>query len=231
MHSLFERYFKGELEFFELAPLYQQDYKNHVKTAFPPNRYVDLGEKYYETGLSYLNTFEGLPSHYEVVEVEDKANIVIENRPFVGFIDLVLRDKNTNDLMILDHKSKADFKSDAEYHEYLRQLYLYAAFVKEKYGEYPTKLTFHMFRIGKIIEGDFQKSELEATKKWFLTTIDAIYHDTVFEDKISRSYYENFKDIETYKPGSDFFCAHLCSVREHCPRSGCMKKRTTRLRK
>lgn len=223
MHSLFERYFSGELEFFELAPLYEKDYKKNVKETFPYNRYVDLSEKYYNTGLEYLSEFEGMPENYEVLGVEEKANLVVDGRPFVGYIDLVLRDRNSNALVVWDHKSKADFKNDQEHMEYLRQLYLYAEYVKEKYGEYPAQLTFNMFRVGKIVESDFDQNELDATKRWFIGTIEKIYEDREFKDKIEISCFENFKDLDAYKPGSDFFCANLCGARMYCPRSGCKK--------
>ena len=79
-----------------------------------------------------------------------------------------------------------------------------------------------MFRAGEIIHIPFEEKDCEEAKKWFTDTIDKIYADDVFEDKISRYYYENFKDIESFSR-NDFFCNELCGVREHCERSKCFR--------
>lgn len=223
VHSLLEKYFKGEVEFFELSGLYQDGYEENVTHDFPPNAYVDLAEKYYKSGKEYLDYFEGLPDKYEVIAVEMKVNLVIRGRPFVGYIDLVLRDKEDGKYVIWDHKSKSKFKSEKEMHEYLRQLYLYAISINEKFGEYPKELTFNMFNKHDLITTKFDEKECEAAVEWFSNTIDKIYADKVFDDKISIDYYNKFKDVNKFKK-NDFFCNELCGVREHCERSTCFKK-------
>ena len=137
MHHLFEQYFYGKIEFFEMSDLYVDGYKEAVPLPFPPNRYVDLNEKYYAVGKEYWDYYEGIPSQYEVLGVESKAEMKVETRPFVGYIDLVLRDKENGHLLVYDHKSKSKFTSKKEQAEYPRQLYLYAEYVKNVYGEYP----------------------------------------------------------------------------------------------
>lgn len=218
MHSLLEMYFKGEVEFFELSSIYQEKYDENVTHKFPKNSYVDLSEKYYEDGKKYFDFFEGISDQYEVLSVEVKAELVIKGRPFIGFIDLILRDKEDGKIVIWDHKSKSGFKSKAELRDYLHQIYLYALYVKEHYGEYPKELTFNMFRKNELITTAFDPEACNQAIDWFVETIDRIYNDILFDDKISISYFEKFKDIGSFKK-DDFFCNELCGVREHCERS------------
>ena len=70
-----------------------------------------------------------------MVATEEKVETQIEVYNFVGYIDLILRD--SDGYHIVDHKSKSGFKSISERNAYLRQLYLYSIYVKEKYGEFP----------------------------------------------------------------------------------------------
>lgn len=230
MHSLLEAYFKGEADFFDLSFMYMDDYKKNVIEKFPSNRYVDLEESYYEAGMEYLNNFEGLDSNYEVIAVELECKTIFGDYNFIGYIDLVLRDKTDGKLMIWDHKSKSKFSSKRELSEYLRQLYLYAAYIKEIYGEYPKTLSFNMFRAGEIVVVDFNKDDCDAAVEWFINSIKKIYETTIFDDKISLAYYEKMKDIDTFKR-DDFFCNNLCDTREHCPRSMDYKQKKTRKRK
>lgn len=70
IHKVLEKYFKGELNIFELSQYYQDNYCKEVTEPFPPNKYVDLGEKYYKNGLEFFNNFEGF--YYNVIDVEKK---------------------------------------------------------------------------------------------------------------------------------------------------------------
>lgn len=237
MHSLMERYFKGEVEFFELSQLYQQEYRKSVTNAFPPNNFCDLGERYYNAGKDYLDQFDGSCFEpYEIVGVEQQVKLDIDGRPFVGVIDLIL--KGGGDYIVLDHKSKSAFKSKHEQAEYVRQLYLYAIYIKEKYGKWPVKLVFHMVRDGgKLVEIPFNEQDAADARKWFTQTIDAIYHDEVFESTPNRirreikelaaaqkngeigfqDYLKQKKKLEAELNKSSFFCWELCGSREQCP--------------
>lgn len=235
MHSIMEAYFRGEVEFFELSQMYVDGYKDNVLCEFPPNKFCDLSERYYTAGKEYLDKFEGLFEDCEVVGVEQKVFLKIEGRPFVGVIDLLLKDGE--DYIVADHKSKSAFKSKRELAEYARQLYLYALFVREKYGKWPTKLVFHMVRAGgELVEVPFVEVDAMAAKQWFLDTIDAIYQDVEFlstPNRIRRElkelrgqldrkevkfedYKKKKKSLETALKKESFFCHALCSSREIC---------------
>lgn len=236
MHSIMEAYFNGEVEFFELSQMYVDGYKDNVLCEFPPNKFCDLSERYYTAGKEYLDKFEGLFEDCEVVGVEQKVFLKIEGRPFVGVIDLLLKDGE--DYIVADHKSKSAFKSKRELAEYARQLYLYALFVREKYGKWPTKLVFHMVRAGgELVEVPFVEADAMAAKQWFLDTIDAIYQDCSFvsapnairskmadlRTQLSNKqikfddYKKQKKKLEAELNKTSFFCHELCGSRMICP--------------
>lgn len=218
MHSIFERFYKGQLDFYDICDEYENNYKNKVRLAFPYNKWTDLGKKYYEAGLEALEYFNDLPDNIEILDIECKINTMINGITFVGFADLILRKQDTNEIIIVDHKSKAKFASKSEQRKYARQLYLYAVYVKEKYGAYPSILAFNMFRVGDVVTIPFSESDLEEAKQWFSNTVSNIYMDSEFLDKIEIVYRKSEKDIEDFSK-QDFFCNELCGVRAYCNRS------------
>lgn len=216
-HGLLEDYYKGKTELFELPDRYVNEYKNNVKTKFPKQFKTDLNKVYYDAGKTYFDNFDDDFRDYEVLGVEEKIDILICGYRFIGYIDLILRDPDGN-IIIVDHKSKSGFSSKREKQEYLRQLYLYSLYVHEKYGQYPTKLCFNMFRANKLEEALFNEAELQETLQWFTTTIQKICEDEEFEDKIAHAYRIRSKDLDTYQR-DDFYCCNLCNVRHLCNRS------------
>jgi hypothetical protein len=198
-HELLERYYKGELEIWELSSAYYNGYAEHVRCSFPLfNKKVDMDERYFVAGAKYFENFEDVFGGCEVVAVEQQVRLEIAGRPFIGYIDLVLRDKDGS-YIICDHKSKSKFKSKTELTAYLRQLYLYSIYVKDRYGVYPKWLVFNMFRAHTVVRKPFKREALQEAIQWFMTTIDRIYED------------------ETYAASPDqFYCDNLCDVRESC---------------
>ena len=223
-HECLEKYFKGEVFSFELLDEYLKNYELDVTEPFPPNKSKDLNESYKQAGVDYFSNFTDLPKEWEVVGVEQKVKTVFEGYPFIGYIDLVLKHRKTGDIVIVDHKSKAMFTSDAEKAHYALQPYLYSEWVKEKYGRYPKYLVFNMFRVQKIVVIPFVEEDYNKAVRWLITTIQAIYSDNKFLDRIKISYQEKGKKLREYRY-PDYFCANICSVREHCLRSKIKKKK------
>lgn len=199
VHELLERYFKGDAEFFELSQMYENEYQINVLHEFPPNQFCNLSEKYYNDGLDYLNSFNGLDSKYNVLGVEKEIHITLNGRPFLGYIDLILQDQTDGKYVIVDHKSKSKFKNKKEKEHYLLQLYLYSIYIKEAFGEYPKELMFNMFRTQTLITEKFQEEKLKQAISWFDFTIDMIYFDSEFPEN-----------------PDEFYCENLCDVREFC---------------
>jgi hypothetical protein len=94
-------------------------------------------------------------------------------------------------------------KHDAELDEYLRQLYVYSAAIKGKYGRYPDILEFNCFRSQAMIQEPFESKRLYTVEDWASKTIDSI----ATNDKWSA------------KP--DYWrCNYLCDVCDHCEYKG-----------
>ena len=54
VHSLLERYYREQVELWDLTSLYEKEYSKTVKERFPFPR---LEDSYYERGIEYLNNF------------------------------------------------------------------------------------------------------------------------------------------------------------------------------
>jgi hypothetical protein len=110
----------------------------------------------------------------------------------------VLQDEN-GDIIIVDHKSKGQFNSKKEQHKYARQLYLYSIYIKNKYGKFPQKLIFNMFRKCKTVIIPFNDNDYQEAIKWMKDTVDAIEGCFEFEPKFN-----------------DYTCWNICNHRETC---------------
>ena len=224
MHSILEQYFKGRISIPEMLELYETDYDSQVTAKFPFNKYVDLAESYREDGRRFLTEFTGLNPKYRAVGVELEVKLPIEGFKTIGYIDLLLENTETGDLIIVDHKSKKKFSSKKEELDYRRQLLFYGLYVKYLFGKFPKLLDFDMFRSQSHIIAPFDETECDKVKDWFVSTIERALQDEEFQDKIEREYYEKFKSIKDFKK-DDFFCNEICGVRQSCPRSKAYKKR------
>ncbi len=195
VHSLLERYFRHEIELWDMSGLYENEYSKAITEQFPFPR---LEDSYYERGLEFFSTFSGqIGDEKEVLAVEERYASILGGRPVVGVIDLVPR--NESGLIVCDHKSRGKWKSRQERRKYLRQLNIYAVRVKEKFGEWPSELWFHKFREGILDREPFSERAAQEDVDWFLRSIDNIYKAREFPAKPDH-----------------FFCDYLCSVREHC---------------
>lgn len=213
VHDILERYARDELLIFELLDEYKENFTANVTYDFPPNRYVDLAQTYFQGGYEYLSKFEGF-GNYETLEVEKEVKFNIDKYPFIGYIDLVVKNKNGG-IEIVDHKSKdlskprkstwedIEKRRKSELYEYLRQLYIYAIPLIEHENITPEYLNFNCFRKSKWIKIKFDIDDYEESKQWALDVINRIYAD------------ENMKEVYN----KDFFCNFICGVGHYCPSS------------
>lgn len=198
-HGLIEGWAKGEIPDFALAEEYKRGYDEAVTKPWPPFP-KNMPEKYYTQGLAYFQNFSGFGDQYEIIAVEDKFCITLDEHRIIGLADLVLRDKNTGEITVVDHKSKTSTSMQRDLQEYRRQLYIYAMYVKEKFGVWPAYLKFNLFRENKWVSESFSLEALEETKQWILSTIAAAYAETEWPERVD-----------------DYFCRNLCGVLFHCP--------------
>ena len=196
VHSLLERYEKKELMSYELLSQYEREYPGAVTYDFPDNNYVDLAESYYNDGAVFFADFDGF-GDLEVVGAEDEFEFEIEDFILCGYIDLILRDREGK-LIVRDWKSMSALKKKDE-RQKRRQLYTYCARVKEKFGRFPDKIEFGLFRKQKLSGFKFDKRDFDETMDWVKHTVHEIRKCTDW----STSY-------------NDFYCSNLCGHRNDC---------------
>lgn len=212
MHSILEGYYKGNTPVFCLADEWRDRYESEVVVAPPPFP-KGFGEKNYNAAIEYLENFEGLPDGYEVLSVEKKFVIQIGGYDVSGIADLVICHSETNEAVIIDHKTKSAASMKKEYQLYRKQLYLYAIWFNEAYGRWPERLAFNMVKEGTMIEEAFDPDMVDETKQWFVDAIHEIEACDAFENWttcISDEDYNKAKEL--------YFCKHICGVNPSCDR-------------
>ena len=145
---------------------------------------------------------------YEVLGVERKISTMIGDTPFTGYIDLLIRKKDTGEIILIDHKSSGyplnlngtvKNSKQKQFEGYKKQMYVYSKWIIETYGTPPSKIIWNHFKDSKIAEVKFDRKEFEDTISWCKNLIKKINKDVTFE------------------PNKDFFfCSQLCSYRECC---------------
>lgn len=197
-HELLEQWAKGEIPALALASEYEEKYDSAITKSFPPFP-KGMPLKYYEAGKEYFESFTGF-GDYRILSVEERFEINIQGYQFVGVADLVLEDPSDGEIIVIDHKSKSMSAMKKELDTYRKQLYTYAAFVHQKFGKYPKKLVFNMFREPTLIEEDFSMDSYNQTMDWIVDTIDSIILESNW--RVSPS---------------SFYCRFVCSVFDSCP--------------
>lgn len=197
VHSIMERYAKGEIELWNLKDVYEWEYGSAVTEPFPKSKFCDMAKIYYEQGKEYLSSFPGYDK-YKILEVESDFEIEIDDWIFVGVMDLLYEDDKGN-LILLDYKSKSSFKNKQEKHKYARQLYLYCLYIKQKYGKYPDKMIFMMFRKNNPCEVNFNIEDFEEAIDWAKNTVKEI---------------RECKDF--FPTCEEFYANELCNHRRYC---------------
>ena len=200
IHKILEKYEKGELSLFELNDYYEEHFSESVPHDAPPNKYVDIKQSYYEKGLDYFNNIDLDLDKYEVLGVEKEVRFQIAGKDFVGYIDLLLKEKETGKIIILDHKSASIkilkngkvSKSDQEHvREFIRQLCLYAIPIIEEYG-HVDELWWNLFKDKNWLKMPFNKEDYDEAIKWAEDTLKLIETEKEWLPNNSSSYYCNY---------------------------------------
>jgi hypothetical protein len=214
IHNTLEMYAKNQLELFELSKYYKNNFDQEVKSLAPPNKYVDLKEKYYLAGLEFFNSFEGYDD-LNIIGVENKYDFKIDKYNFTGLIDLETED-------IIDYKTKGELhllrltkKHDPSQYvtmidgrfikfEDIVQLLLYCIPYKNKHGKYPNNIILDMVKINDKYVVKFSEDLLNRAIDWAL--------DLIFRIKVE-------KDFNVGNDLSSYWCNNTCSQRYNCPNS------------
>ena len=206
IHKILEKYEKGELSLFELNEYYEEHFDEDVPHDAPPNKFVNIRQSYYDKGIDYLDNIDLDLEKYEVLGVEKKVEFKINDKDFVGYIDLLVKDKETGEIIIIDHKSASIkilkngkiSKSDQQHFlDFKRQLYLYSIPVIKEYGSV-SKLKWNMFKDQKWIEVPWIQEEYDEAIQWAKDTLELIEKE------------------KEWRPNPDYYyCHYLCGQRNH----------------
>lgn len=204
-HEILEKYAKRELDIWDLSPYFEEHFAEAVPYDAPPNKYTDIRQDYYDKILDYFDNIDLPIDQYEVVGVEKRVDFEIDKYPFIGFIDLLLRDPTDGKLILCDHKSssikvlksgKISKSDQGHFLAFKRQQYLYSKAVIEEFGIGSVKeLWWNMFKDHNWIKIPFDEKEYLEAQEWALDTIHRIENET------------------EWLPRPEFFyCHYLCGM-------------------
>lgn len=204
-HEILEKIFKKELSVEDAA----EYYVNHIDDICYKTRQSTMDKKFENCAEYFSNVDFSWLEQYEILGVEKEMHFQINGFDFIAFIDLLIMDKDTGDIIVIDHKSsaypltktgKVSKSHEETFAGYKRQAYIYAHAVHEKYGVFPTAMAWNYFADGgKWVEIEFNKSMYDEVMRWVENTLIQIYQE---------------KD---YPANPDFFyCTNLCNFRNSC---------------
>ena len=205
-HEILAMIFNGTLPIEDAAQYFVDHYDENVFYTAPNS----IMHKATTAIIDYLANMDlRWLNKYEILGVEMRQEFEVENVACVGIIDLLLRDKEDNKIVIMDHKSteypftrtgSVKKKLTDSFAKYKMQMYLYAKLVFEKYGEFPKEMTWHHFKDGgKLATIPFKPAEYVDVMTWFVNTVQRIGVE------------------ETFDAHPEFFyCTRLCNFRHSC---------------
>lgn len=202
MHTILERFYRGEMSKDDMLTTFLTNFSKEVLGTRPK---ASIVKSYIQKGTEYLKNFVPLP--YKIVSIEEQIDFNINDIKLTSRIDYIGEDEN-GDLIIVDNKSR-DLKprsgrknptiKDKELDSMLKQLYLYSAAVKFKYGKFPKYLCFNCFKANVFIKEPFNEEAYYQTIQWIKDTVNEV------------------KQTDDFYPNREFFaCHYICGVSNQC---------------
>ena len=205
VHDITAKIIRGELNIDDAIDYFIDNYENNVVYKAKQSTV----EAKYNLSIDFFAAFDiDLLKNYEVLGVEKEVLFELEGYKFIGFIDLLLKDKTSGEILLIDHKSLGHFlKNDGKplknqlphFNAYKKQMYLYAKSVYEEYGVFPTRIIWNHFFERTITKISFNEKDYKKSLKWAIDTIHKIYSD------------KEFKAMPTF-----MLCKILCGYRNSC---------------
>ena len=207
MHEIFDMIAKGEMSLDDAPDYYIAKFEeidSEIKDSIKNNVFSKC--------LTYLADFEGLKTlDYSVLKSEMKLRFHWDGYEFIGFVDLLLKDNKTGEIILVDHKSSDHFmKKDGvtplknslhSFLSYKNQMYLYAYGLQVQEGIKVSKICWHHFKDdGTLTVIPYEEEEIEKVKEWAFDIIHRIEQDEEFEAK-----------------KSFMRCKSICDYRNECP--------------
>ena len=203
-HETLEKYFKYEIESYEMLDYYKENYRNIVISEEPPFP-KGIGEKYYQDGINFFSEFSFSRDNYEMLNVEDKVETAISDIMFVIKPDLVMKDKKTGKVILMDYKTSNPYQPNGTIKKdkilpYARQLQLYASLLwAEKQIEVDQMwLWFVRFNKTEKFLVDVEKGFNNLQR--FLKIVEEIKSEKEFPANTSNK----------------FYCQNFCAHYENC---------------
>lgn len=205
MHEVFEAIFKNKITLNECTTFYADNYELICEKAKQSTM-----DSTYEKCMDYLCTIQEINlEKYEIIGVELKLDFKIGKYKFVGYADLVIKNKDSGEIILVDHKQATHFmkkngtplKNQLEnFLAYRNQMYIYCKGLKECLNINVDKIVWHHFKDnGELTVIPFVEEEYERTMKWVIETIGKIKKDNAFINK-----------------SSYLMCSCLCDYRNDC---------------
>lgn len=205
MHEVFEAILTSQIPLDECTQCYADKYDLICETTKQSTM-----DSTYEKCMDYLCTIDGIDlEKYEILGVELKLDFNIGKYKFVGYADLVVKNKKSGEVILVDHKQATHFmKKDGtplknqleNFLAYRHQMYIYCKGLKDCFGINVNKIIWHHFKDnGELTIIPFETDEYEETLQWAVNTIEKIKRDRKFLNK--RSY---------------VLCSSLCDYRNDC---------------
>ena len=203
VHALLAKWARGDVPADDLPGLWLARFDEAVTECFPPFLEAKgYRQKLRDSVTAYFRSFDGF-SGFEVIGAEQSFSSALAGEPFVGVIDLILRNQQTGEYVLVDHKSSSLSSFRRSRRAMYRQLLLYSKYLADHYGTFPTMLRFNLFREGIIDEQPFRAEDYMEAVQWA-------------EDGIRRMNGRDLPDWFELRP-EQFYCTQLCAARGECP--------------
>lgn len=205
VHEILEMYVKEEISLFEISQYYEENFSKYITCDAPTNKYVDIRQSYYDKGLDYLDNIDLILDEYEILGVEKEVRFSIGGYEMIGYIDLLLKNREDGSITVLDHKSASlKFKKNGEVSKtdlehvlnFKRQLYLYSMAVINEFKVEPKFLKWNLFKERKWLTVEFDHNEYKEALQWAEDTVKQIEQETAWLPNPSK-----------------YFCWNICDMR------------------
>lgn len=198
-HSVIESYLRGEVKKEEMADMYMSG--SQLLKCPPP---FPALSKWHNELYAYFLTFKGFSTKVLGVEEEFYIFFPEQNYWFRGYIDMYGTNADGG-YDIIDHKVSDPNGKSWNTEEKIGQLYLYSMYIFLKHGKFPQRLIFNFPRKKTHIISKFNMNDFKKHTQWMHNRVEEIRRAKNDENHL----YEAKPD--------DFFCNHLCGVKESCP--------------